>query len=138
MKKTILFAALAFIVSASYAQRPQPKQHVRYDTVKTLVPHVDFSPDTIPVYFEELVIHPDNDISNRIVPTWVEGYVIWQTYRKNEPSISFSGSDGSFFINSNQGFYTREYEYAPSMPGTFLYSDRKTHVKNKVIISLKR
>jgi hypothetical protein len=128
--KHLFTILLAFTVLAGYSQ----KKHVYYDTVKTVKERVDFSPDTIPVYFQELLIHPENALDNRLVTIWVQGYVIWQTYRKNEGLTMLTGS--SYF--SAQDYYTRPYEETPSQDGVFLYSDRKTHVKNKVLISIKR
>jgi hypothetical protein len=131
--KHLFTILLAFTVLAGYSQ----KKHVYYDTVKTVKERVDFSPDTIPVYFQELLIHPENAIENRLVTIWVQGYVVWQTYRKQANSgITFFNGDNTVYIT--QDYYTRPYEETPSQEGIFLYSDRKTHVKNKVLISIKR
>ena len=137
MKKSILLALLAFTVSASYAQ--DPRKHVYHDTVKTVTTRIDFSPDTIPVYFKEIAVTPQN--GDRVIyEKWNKGYVIWQTYRKTENSLVWGGSGVSsgIFMSNGGGFYTVEYQGTIMESGTFLYADRKTRVKNKVILSIKR
>lgn len=143
--KIILTILLVLIVSASFAQ----KKHIYYDTVKTITERVDYSPDTIPVYFKEIQFvngtEPVTGMSNAeitsahnftVYENWHKGFVIWQTYKK-ATGITFS-TRGEMWQNTEPSYYKDEYSPSPTMPGIFLYEDRKTIVKNKVILSIKR
>lgn len=135
-----LIALIVYSLCCDKAKAQSPKQHVFYDTVKTVKERVDFSPDTIPVYFEELVMPKDTSDEYGIPYTqWKRGYVIWQTYVKDSLSTgNISWSYGSGIMSNNTGYYKTEFE--PTLIDTrhFLYSDRKTKVTNKVIFSIKR
>ena len=54
--KLLITAAIVLFIFGSRDAwcQSKPKQHVFYDTVKTVKERVDFSPDTIPVYFKQL------------------------------------------------------------------------------------
>lgn len=130
MKKNLLVLAFALCTVIASAQT-HPKQHVYYDTVKTVHEQIDYAPDTIPVYFKELVLPKDSTF--RPFEVWNKGFVVWQTYKKL-PNSSFSAGSWS---GSMQEYYKDEYSASQLMPGQFLYADKKS-VKNKVIFSIKR
>lgn len=137
--KTIVTIVLALIVSASIAQTTKPRQHVYHDTVKEIKTRIDYAPDTILVYFKELKIWPDT-----IQEIWRKGFVIWQTYRKPDMTVfgftsaSTSGNWCCQTIGMEPVYTIHEYEPSKGMPGTFLYSDRKTICRNKVLLSFTR
>lgn len=96
-------------------------------------------------------IQRDSDI---ITEHWEKGFVIWQVYNKNTFSTialtrtitAYSGGSNSNTLTfgdstSNHAEYFKDdYQFTEihQMPGTFLYADRKTIVKNKVILAVKR
>lgn len=142
MKTHIILAALVALAGGAKAQS-WPKQHVYYDTIKTVKERVDYSPDTIPVFFKELIINGDS-----LTEQWTAGFVVWQTYVKkdiypfnivehNRGNDFYIGSSGSFLYDKKP-YYKDEYRFTESdIPGKFLYKD-KTPVKNPIIRSLKR
>lgn len=153
--KTITIIAF-FVVATTFVQAQKPKQHVFYDTVKTVQTRVDYSPDTIPVFFKELVIsrYKVNQTSDKgdtsfmdasIAEHWVKGFVVWQTYRKSYNSSTIQWSTGSMdnertLSSGNELIYYKE-EYPEAtllLTDIFLYADRKTKVTNKVIFAVKR
>jgi hypothetical protein len=148
MKRTIILLAVIATTLAVKAQTPE--QHVFYDTVKTVKERVDFTPDTIPVFFKELGIgKPNQDGSMYAIVTtfsdgstiyekWNKGFVVWQTYVKSTMGVFTSDSSGSIGYLIQQDWYKNEYEESKSLSGTFLYADKKTKVTNKVIYSIKR
>lgn len=129
MKPQTIFYIILFLVvmGTLNAEAQAPKQHIFYDTIKTVKERIDFSPDTIPVYFKELIIKDD------ITEHWVSGFVIWKTYRKINTASTLLG-----------GYYSEpdyiKVEFTPTITDNhmFLYSDRRTKVTNKVIFSIKR
>lgn len=125
---------LAFIVSASFAQQ-KPKQHVYYDTVKTLTKHIQYDPDTIAVYFKEVVT------GNQIYEAWNYGYVVWQTYKPmeiyNTAGIRFDYGNGFTLSNDTTAYAENPYPFSPTPAGKFLYMNKKP-VTNKVIFVIKR
>jgi hypothetical protein len=144
MKKllTITLLSAAMAVSGQSLKR----QHVFYDTVKTIqtkVKRIDFSPDTIPIFFKELVIK-----SNSVTEQWVSGFVIWQTFKKGTwTSDHFIIKNGNLYgtslLSSStedtiDGYYVNEYKESINiLTDKFLYADR-SKVTNKVISTLKR
>lgn len=148
MKKatTILLLALSF---SAVGQTPAPKQHVFYDTLKTVKERVDYSPDTIPVFFKELrvkIININRDsikmkpfIDTVIVEGWTPGYVIWQTYKKQNVEIqvspNFTFYPGQPFIGP---YYKDEFKATEFSDNKFLYADKKTRVTNKVLYTILR
>lgn len=145
MKKLILILCL-FGITATYAQAP--KQHIFYDTVRIVKERVDFSPDTIPVYFKELIItehqeseNPNAIVANDVYEHWAKGYVIWQTYVKTARDAIYGITGNSYFGAStfNQtAYYKNDFQPSRTSEGTFLYSDRKTKVNNIVTFTVKR
>ena len=138
----IVVVMLGFgLLSSLCEAQSKPKQHVFYDTVKTVKERVDFSPDTIPVRFKEVVCLKDTTIER-----YCFGYVIWQTYVKDEnlllgdsSTFAFTGSNWRFNNHPTISYTKREYpEITMELKDIFLYADRKTKVTNKVIFSLKR
>lgn len=114
-----------------------PKQHVFLDTVKVVKERIDFSPDTIPVYFKEVLIY-----ETPIADHWVKGYVIWQTYKKSN-LLTMSGMSTAAYLSTGtwsepKPYYVDTYSESDRPKDTFLYEDRKTKVKNPVIITIKR
>lgn len=146
---TILFICLACVAM----WQTKPKKRIHRDTIKTVQERIEYLPDTIPVYFKEVVIsRPDSIPSNMgkaeitsaysytVYESWRKGFVVWQTYKTAYTfSISGTGSTGGFTLVSPTAsdFYKDEYEPTRSMPGIFLYGD-KTRCKNLVIYSIKR
>lgn len=154
--KNLILPLLLTITSAVFAQT-KPKQHVYYDTVKTVKTHVDYSPDTIPVYFKELTIgrpkiyHTEtgyaipNEDTIEIQEKWQKGFVIWQTYHKGTGSLEWNTgvttlTDGRYLtLTPPDSFYKTEYDdFTKTAPGVFLYRDRKTRVTNKVLSVIKQ
>jgi len=127
---TLFLLVFLFVTRDCWGQG-KPKQHTRYDTTKIVTPYVSFDPDTIPVYFKELRVDIISNGDTIVNDQWQRGYVIWDTYKKN---MSFGISSGTWGLTSGD-YYTDEYVQSPTMPGTFLYADRKTKVTNKVIFS---
>lgn len=148
MKKTIAIIVLALLSSTLMAQTKSPKRHIFYDTVKTVKERIEYAPDTIPVYFKEIIIANKSDnkmadwgtigqiLGDTIVyEMWNKGFVVWQTYIKYQP-IVFGISDSTFFVRESD-LYKEPYEPSKSLPGVFLY-ENKTQCKNLVIYSIKR
>lgn len=144
-QKIILLAGLICLSVQGFGQgkNTKPKTHVTYDTTFMLKAKVDYSPDTIPVYFKEIevVCNTQHDLvgTTMVYETLRTGYVVWQTYRKSEQltftSSSYISNNGTYLAGDN--FYTVEYT-DNSIQAKFLYEDRKTPVKNKVIYAVKR
>lgn len=110
----------------------KPKQHVKYDTVKTIQKRIVYDPDTIPVYFKEVVL------GNQIYESWNYGYVVWQSYEAISMHGGFVFGDGGGISFGNDTTYVRnEYQFSPTPAGQFLYMNKKP-VTNKVIFVLKR
>lgn len=135
MKKQI--STIAIMISSLSAMAQTPKQHVFLDTVKIVKERVDFSPDTIPVYFKEVLIY-----EIPIADHWVRGYVVWQTYNKSSLLIT-SGTSASTYLstgtwNEPKPYYVSPYSESDRPKDIFLYEDRKTKVKNPVIFTIKR
>lgn len=145
---------MAFTVSAIQAQ----KKHVYHDTTKSVSERIEYEPDTIPVYFKEVTmgavkiydIYSTTDgspktskprDSTQLIETWQKGFVVWQTYVKY-PNWGTSGTlssyNGTFTLNKQPEYYKDPYEPSKSIPGIFLYADKKTHCKNLIIYSIKR
>ncbi len=149
-----LIILLIFVLaSVGVMGQVKPKQHVYYDTVKNVQTRVDYSPDTIPVYFKELCIvrenigtvrlfgKPDSTIAKGdtdIYERWQTGFVIWQTYHQGGVYGGLTLTGAGIYTLSGTDYYKDEYQPSSTMPGIFLYADRKTVVKNKVIYSFKR
>lgn len=132
--KSILTIA---IISSLSVMAQTPKQHVFLDTVKIVKERVDFSPDTIPIYFKEVLIY-----ESPINEHWVKGYVVWQAYKRNNLLI-MSGTSASTYLstgvwNEPKPYYVDTCSESDRPKDTFLYEDRKTKVKNPVIITIKR
>lgn len=132
-----LLCAVAFLLLCSIGATAQnkPKEHVYYDTIKTVKTRIDFASDTIPVYFKEIIVSAD-EISEH----WQTGYLIWQTYKKS-PGALYLSTSGSFTnsmtLSAEPNYYVDEYQFTKGAPGSFLYSDKKP-VKNKVFYCIKR
>lgn len=129
MKKIYITLTLALVASVGFGQ----KKHVYYDTIKTIQTRVDYSPDTIPVYFKEIVIAHDS-----ISEQWTSGYVIWQTYKKgNGLSILTGTTSGWITSSTNQPeYYKDDFEPTKFTDNVFLYADLKTKVKNRVLCTI--
>lgn len=132
MKKQILTIAI-MISSLSVMAQTKPRQV----TVKkaTYVDSTYYLPDTLAVIFKELIIKKDT-----IYEKWQHGYVIWQTWQERGSSL-WSGNGSIALIGTSTYIYSNQIEwkfpYTVGMQGGFMYSDRKTHVKNKVLLALK-
>lgn len=140
MKTTILTFILALVALVGMGQS-KPKQHVFYDTVKTVKERIEYAPDTIPVYFKEVakIAYKCIGCGDTIVEKWHRGFVVWQTYIKYQRIIfsnTASYSDSTFFVHSGD-LYKEPYEPSKSLLGLFLY-ENKTQCKNLVIYSIKR
>jgi len=135
MKKLTI---LLLVVSSIAMAQTKPRTHVTYEINK--IEHVAYLPDTIPIYFKELVI-ANGEVSEK----WQKGFVVWQTYRKADDSIFARGLSMKFensFIDTSRiitrpKYYKDDYEASQPIKGLFLYSDN-TKVKNQVIYTLKR
>lgn len=143
--------AIEFVGRASTNFKDNPRKITHYDTIKITKQLIEYLPDTIPVYFKEVVIsRPDSIPSNMgkaeitssysytVYEVWRKGFVIWQTYRKPDTAIFYADTTfNQSFIYKQPEYYTDPYEPSKSIPGTFLYAD-KTQCKNLVIYSIKR
>ena len=136
MKTTTITAILVVATMFAFAQ---PKKHyitkTRIDSVLT------YEPDTIPIYFKELVF--TKGILSPPYEQWVTGFVVWQTYKPAVLDTSrWQYGDGSITFNGgtvNRVQYYKD-EYQPTiqlLKGKFLYLD-KTEVKQPVLETLKR
>ncbi len=140
MKTLTLTLILALVAIAGYGQKP--KQHVYHDTITTVKEWIDYAPDTIAVYFKELVWPDKNDDPKYRPPyeQWRSGYVVWQTYRKANFAILGAGvltASGSYSITSQPDYYKDDFEESNHVPGIFLYEDKR-RVTNKVLTVFKR
>lgn len=95
----------------------KPKQHVKYDTVKTIQKRIVYDPDTIPVYFKEVVL------GNQIYESWNYGYVVWQSYREDQFTTFNNGFSGAllnataFTADTIEMSYHRvEYQFHQLLP----------------------
>lgn len=145
MKIKLLIASLLI---SGFALGQTPKEHKFYDTVKTMREHIDYSPDTIPVYFKELIItkhqeKPNNAnaiIANDVYERWSKGFVIWQTYH-NATTTTYNDLGGSFTFGDIQNtlrYYITPYNFDSwKADGKFLYEDY-SKVTNPVTTVIKR
>lgn len=129
---SLIATALLLLCSIAVNAQDKPKQHVYYDTVKTVNMRVEYAPDTIPVYFKEIIISTDGYISEH----WRAGFLIWQTFQKGNQFIGLSSS-GSLTLSQQPEYYKNDYEFTKGVSGSFLYMDKKP-VTNKVFYCLKR
>lgn len=146
-QKIILLAGLICLSVQGFGQgkSTKPKTHVTYDTTFMLKAKVDYSPDTIPVYFKEIevVCNSQHNLvgTTMIYETLRTGYIVWQTYRKSDHLLTLTSpsylSSNGIYLAEGDSFYTVEY-IDNSIQAKFLYEDRKTPVKNKVIYAVKR
>lgn len=149
MKKILTLLAVFTVLTAS-AQSQKPKQHVFYDTVKSVQQRVDYSPDTIPVFFKEIIVDTlhfvDYDGKRKLahniaMEQLTPGFIIWQTYLKSfsgtlSSTGTYSNAANLYIGSSQQDYYTEPYK-DNSISGKFLYLN-KNPVTNKVIYAVKR
>lgn len=128
MKKLILITLLIVAISPVFAQ----KKHIIKKSITITTDSVIYEPDTIAVYFKELII-TDNNISEK----WNNGFVIWETWTKFEGFTTMGIWSGGVISESRNGVYKNEYKGDRPQSGIFLYSD-KSQVKNIVLNSIKR
>lgn len=139
MKTNLLTLTLLLSASVCMAQS-KPKTHVYYDTVKTVHERIDYAPDTIPVYFKELIITKEDTtpglhlLGGQLYENWCTGFVIWQTYKKSQDGIMWSSSG---MVSTTSTYYRDEYQPSKGLPGQFLYADKKP-CKNIILNSFKR
>jgi len=133
MKTTILTLIFAFVALAGFTQ---PKTHVIYDTV--INKRIDYLPDTIPVYFKELVMPAKDDDPKYRVPweQWRSGYVIWQTYKKTAIQSYAFGTDVAGTYNTPE-YYKDDFKPNIGRTETYLYEDKR-RVTNVVLLVFKR
>lgn len=134
MKKLILTSLLIAAISSVYAQT-KPRQVTIKKT--RYVDSTYYLPDTLAVVFKELIIKPDTTYEK-----WQRGYVIWQTWQKrSEGNFGLTGSYIGFgtitATNISWDKIEWKFPYTEGMQGGFMYSDRKTRVKNKVLLAIK-
>lgn len=143
MKQNLLLliavAVLLFAAINCRAQTNHPKQHTYYDTVITK--KTDFLPDTIPVYYLELIV-PENGNQEQPYQLWRVGFVIWNTYKKSTLSnfgFDFTGTLTYGGVISTPNFIIDEYEFTQNMPGVFIDNKKQRVPKgNKVLKAFKR
>ena len=129
------------VLLSSFAVTAQnPKKHIYHDTVKTVQERIEFSPDTIPVFFAEVVVDTSGwygydgySYQGGATVHLIPGFVIWQTYKK---AYSLTLIGGGSFSTISQDYYVDEYRDS-AISGKFLYLNKKP-VTNKVIYSIKR
>src|ERR1035437_5772908 len=146
MKKLILLILIPLFSGGLKAQ----VKHIYHDTTKTVSDRVEYEPDTIPCYFEELLIkeiqYQDEIIRDTAIygERWHKGFVVWQAWGPNRTlssgDFSFdaaltgtTGTTGTTIYTDNSKPYKQDYPFTRGMPGTFLYEDRKTKVTNLIL-----
>ncbi|MDR3551193.1 MAG: hypothetical protein P4L31_07305 [Candidatus Babeliales bacterium] len=151
MKKDLItfLAVIALMALCGLASAQFPKTHIYYDTTKTVSKRIEYLPDTIPVFFKEIAVDSfkTHEIYKGVDTTyWTlairehfgKGFVIWQTY-KQKKTIIWSYSSSAYLSGTTDiTYYKDSYEPTKSLPGIFLYEDKKTRVKNIVTISILR
>lgn len=144
MKKAILTLILLGSLITMVLGQSRPRKIITHDTVKTVRENVSYAPDTIAIYFKE--IKPGHPNVSGSVPyeQWVEGYVVWQTYKKSQGYTFIQGNSGTWgaisidtSVYALKEYYTDRFEPSKPISGIFLYSDR-TRVKNPVIYTIKK
>lgn len=125
MKYLIL---LLLLPTLSFGQ----KTHIRYDTVKTVTQVIDYAPDTISVYFEELIIKKDTPRTQ-----WHKGYLVYQRYHKGSEYGTIGFSSNLYSIEISKYYVTEYGDYLRNKEGLFLYDD-KTRYKGIILNVIKR
>lgn len=121
---------LTFLLLTALCFGQNAKQKVYYDTVVTK--HFKYEPDTIPVYFKEVVL------GNQIYESWNYGFVVWQTYKQAVSIGGLTWDGGSYITFGNDtSYFENPYPFPSLPPGKFLYMNKKP-VTNKVIYTIKR
>jgi hypothetical protein len=136
--KKIKLTIVALIVSASalgqIKAQYKPKTHIYYDTIKTVKERIDYSPDTIPVFFKELIF-----TTSEATEKWQAGFIIWNTYVKRNYSPWISTNRSVFITNSEEPeYYKVEFRQSDTLDDKFIYADRKTKVTNRFLMYFKR
>jgi hypothetical protein len=151
----ILFVVVLLMSVIRAQGQTKPKTHVFYDTVKNVVQRVDYSPDTIAVWFYEIKVEPyrsrqDDQNGHRewtdttITNKWTKGFVIWQTYHKSYGFGAITGTTstmsyiGQGTLTSSQDYYKDEFQPTEFIKNKFLYADKKTPVTNHVLYTILR
>lgn len=152
MKKLTLLT-LIFITGCVPVVKAQTKPRKKVIQTHQLIfkDSVVYLPDTIPVYFKELILknikEPINEQGDAYITTqgiseqWATGYVIWQTWTLPNYGIASYSSGGIWALGGTMGDIKpdeNKYPFSQLPPGIFLYSDRKTKVTNQVILTIKR
>jgi len=150
MKQILITITLALVASVGMGQTKNPRKHVYYDTIKSVKERIDYAPDTISVYFKQMIISKIDSIPSRmanavitsssdytVYESWHKGFVIWQTYKKSYSSAMTLSSSGSLYMSSETQFYTDPYPFSKTYPGIFLYED-KSVCNNIVVCVIKR
>lgn len=132
MKRTLLtLTAIALTLSAMAQTNPRKKVIQNHQTITK--DSVVYLPDTIACYFKELIVSSDT-----VIEKWQKGYVVWQTWSEGNYSAYSVGSGVWTLMGSATKLREDQYIFTNSMPGIFLYADRKTKVTNPVIFTIKR
>lgn len=140
-----LLPTLLLLIPFVVLGQGKPRTRIYHDTVKSISGRVEYLPDTIPVYFKELIITKNVitwqggrklDTTDIVSERWRNGFVVWQTYKKSS-DMQFSNIM-SFSSSSIQPvYYIDEYQPSKGLPGQFLYADKKP-CTNIVLNSFKR
>lgn len=158
---TLLLMLITLSVSAQ-------KKITHHDT--TITNRVEYAPDTIAVWFKEIIIQPESHgfkltskpgdsllfaspITDTIVfEHWTKGFVIWQVHHIMVAGINTTTSGfGTLATTQSSGvwitgqtransYYDYNTPFQPTQFSTdhFLYADKKTPVKNRVLYTILR
>lgn len=154
IKICLVILLLTLVFGWKVGKGQSPKTHIYYDTLKTINERVDYTPDTIAVWFKEIVFMKLKvyDVYNTktlniprdsigIEEKWTKGFVIWQTYKKVSTNSVFTNSGthtGNVIYSNFPDYYKDEYTPTKFTDNKFLYADRKTKVTNRVIYTILR
>lgn len=130
--KTVL-TILLLSISIGLMAQTQPRRVVIKKQSVITKDSIAYLPDTLPIYFKEFIIKPDT-----IYEKWCKGFVVWNTWVSwNGKLISPIGGGLWRAINSTDAMEVK-FPYTQPIDAKFLYSDKKTPVKNKVLAAIKR
>lgn len=138
--KYLITLILVLLSLIAVAQTKLPKKHVYYDTVQVVNERVDFTPDTIPVYYLELII-PENAHQEQPYQLWHAGFVICLPYNKDSMFAVVTTSTLSrkmlVFGNhniSNKGYFVDDYEFSDIPKGKFLDIQKHPVPKGNIVV----
>lgn len=127
----LTLTAIALLAASEVkAQKPRTKI-IKINTTRDSIVYL---PDTIPVFFKELII------GSEITERWQRGFVIWQTYEKADDRYAAYGiSTGSYYSNVRKDYYKTDFpfdNFRSDRGETYLYENKKK-VTNRILSVIK-